>query len=203
MAFEFQWAVGKEHFVCEALRYAAQVCPGQIILIAREEIEILCPFVDHPSFSELSIWVVLTWKACQHNSMWVWGNERCWGSLLNYERSICLPGREISLASEALRQMAQLRERNTIPPPSFMEASGALWLTGPEAQAWQSSLRLGCVCVEMVFADPSRSGEQVSCVCPTQSQGWRDPNVLPRVSACPPCVEGEGRPGTGTQHRLS
>lgn len=55
MAFEFQWAVGKENFACKALRYAAQVCLGQIILIASEEIKIICPFVDHPSFSELSI----------------------------------------------------------------------------------------------------------------------------------------------------
>lgn len=60
MAFEIQWAVGKESFTCKALRYAAQVCLGQIILIACEEIEILCPFRDHPSLAELSIRAVLT-----------------------------------------------------------------------------------------------------------------------------------------------
>lgn len=62
MAFEFQWAVGKESFMCRALRYAVRVCLAPIILIACEEIEILFPFRDHPSFSELSIRVLLTWK---------------------------------------------------------------------------------------------------------------------------------------------
>lgn len=62
VAFESQRAAGKQSFMCRALRYAAQFCLGQIMLIACEEIEILCPFRDHPSFSELSIWAVLTWK---------------------------------------------------------------------------------------------------------------------------------------------
>lgn len=54
VAFESQCAEGKERITCRALRYAAQVCLGQVILIAREEIEILCPFKDHLSFSELN-----------------------------------------------------------------------------------------------------------------------------------------------------
>lgn len=60
MAFEYQWAVGKESFTRRALRCVVQVCLGQVILIACEEIEILRPFRDHPSFSELSSREVLT-----------------------------------------------------------------------------------------------------------------------------------------------
>lgn len=32
-------------------------------------------------------------KESQRNSVWLPGNERCWGSLPNYKRSVCPPGR--------------------------------------------------------------------------------------------------------------
>lgn len=42
--------------------WVSLVCLCQAMLIVWEEIEILCPFRAHPSFSELSIWAVLTWN---------------------------------------------------------------------------------------------------------------------------------------------
>lgn len=54
-------------------------------------------------------------KESQCNSMRLPGNERCWGSLPNYKRSVCLPGREKSSAPIALRQIAWPRKSNAIP----------------------------------------------------------------------------------------
>lgn len=42
--------------------WVSLVCLSQAILIVWEEIEILCPFRDRPSFLELSNRTVLTWK---------------------------------------------------------------------------------------------------------------------------------------------
>lgn len=186
VAFEFQWAEVKEIFMCRALGYPGLPKPSNIncmggnwdsLPIYRSSIIFR---IKHPSSSHMK---VKEGKETELNNMWLQDNERCWGSVLNYQRFICLPGKEMSaIPSAEMECPAVCWECSAIPIGmvdwwSLLMQKVGLCVPGDGVCRFESVWAAGELCMPLAEMEPWKCCCSSPCSIPANPEGEAGPDA--------------------------